>query len=237
MWKGLIAPTRTSATTGLARASCNCLAVICFQARSCRQHQLSASGFLKIFTASVCHSLSPLFVVLVYHEAWIFAQFSVRQGWTTEPVVDSVARMFLKVKYLSGEIRANVLNFTSLNKYWKFRNPGTASCKEIQIQESGKFLLVESGIRILDSGIWNTAQVIRNPSNDWNPESKSHWQRNRNSVPGIQNPRLSWIPLRGATGTFSSVTFKLLIEKSFCNLRWLLKITIFRHKQPTSTRS
>ena len=67
--------------------------------------------------------------------------------------------------------------------------------------ESGKILLVESGI--LDSGIRNTAQVIRNPIIDWNSKTKSHWQ-GMNPVPGIrnpwrgiQNPRMSWIPLQG----------------------------------------
>ena len=38
-------------------------------------------------------------------------------------------------------------------------------CKKIEIPEPGKFLLVESRI-------WDTAQGIRKPSNDWNPESK-----------------------------------------------------------------
>ena len=39
--------------------------------------------------------------------------------------------------------------------------------KGIRIPESGKFLLVESGIQqILCRGIWNTAQRIRNPTND-----------------------------------------------------------------------
>ena len=47
--------------------------------------------------------------------------------------------------------------------------------KGIRILESWKFLLEESGI--LGFGIWNTAQGIRNPTNDWNPESKFHWQR------------------------------------------------------------
>ena len=58
---------------------------------------------------------------------------------------------------------------------------------------------------ILGFGIWNTAQGIRNPTNDWNAESKCHWQRIQNPDPGIwnprfgtQNPRLSWIPLHGA---------------------------------------
>ena len=49
-------------------------------------------------------------------------------------------------------------------------------------------------------GIRNTALGIRNPTNDWNPESQFHWQRLESSTcnpestaQGIQNPRPSWI--------------------------------------------
>ena len=52
--------------------------------------------------------------------------------------------------------------------------------KAIWIPESGKILLMESGIleillvesEILGLGIRNTTQGIRNPTKDWNPESK-----------------------------------------------------------------
>ena len=53
--------------------------------------------------------------------------------------------------------------------------------------DSGKILLVESGI--LSLGIRNTAQGIRNLSNDWDPEYKFHWQKL-----GIQYfPYMGWI--------------------------------------------
>ena len=45
-----------------------------------------------------------------------------------------------------------------------------ALCKGIRIPESRNFLLVESGI--LGFGIRNPALGIRNPTKDWNPESK-----------------------------------------------------------------
>ena len=45
---------------------------------------------------------------------------------------------------------------------------------------------VESGI--LGFGIRDTAQEIRNPTNDWNPESKFHSLEIRNPVRGIRNP-------------------------------------------------
>ena len=58
--------------------------------------------------------------------------------------------------------------------------------KGIRIAESGKFLLVES--RILGFGIRSSAQGIRNPTKDWNLESKFHAQIMRYPVPEIRNP-------------------------------------------------
>ena len=43
----------------------------------------------------------------------------------------------------------------------------------------------------------NSAKGIRNPTNDWNPESRFHWQRIHNPERGIQNPRLSQFPYMG----------------------------------------
>ena len=64
------------------------------------------------------------------------------------------------------------------------------------------------GIRNLE--VWNLecSQGVRNLTKDWNPESQFHRQRKpvpypesgiRNPWRGIQNPRLSGIPLHGAT--------------------------------------
>ena len=56
--------------------------------------------------------------------------------------------------------------------------------------ESGKILLEKSGI--LGSGIWSKVQGIRNPSNEWNPESRFHWQRLGSST---WNPQFTtWKP-------------------------------------------
>ena len=71
-------------------------------------------------------------------------------------------------------------------------------CKVIRFPESGKFCLwnpnstvefVLVELEILDLGIRNSAQEVRNPANDWNPESKFHWQGIWNSIPGIKNPQ------------------------------------------------
>ena len=56
-------------------------------------------------------------------------------------------------------------------------------------------------------GLWNPEYNSSNaelPKN-WNPDSKFHWQRIHNPLPGIRNPRhetqnrrLSWISFHGA---------------------------------------
>ena len=66
-------------------------------------------------------------------------------------------------------------------------------------QESWKILLLESGI--LGFGIWKTAQGSRNPLRI-GIQNPSSTDKDWNPVPGVQNPqsgiqdlRLSWIPL------------------------------------------
>ena len=72
------------------------------------------------------------------------------------------------------------------------------SCKRrIWFLESGKFLLVESGIR--EFCLWNPEFWVQNPeyssrtwNRTWNPESKFHWQRLESST---WNPEsAAWIP-------------------------------------------
>ena len=72
------------------------------------------------------------------------------------------------------------------------------------VRESGKILLMESGIPL--------TIVIQNPSSTekyWNPVP-----RIRNPQCGIQNPRLSWIPLHGANG-FSRSDWIFAINKNY----------------------
>ena len=52
-------------------------------------------------------------------------------------------------------------------------------CKVIQILEYNKFLLVES--RVMGFGIPDSALGVQKPANNWNPESKFHWQGNSES--------------------------------------------------------
>ena len=70
----------------------------------------------------------------------------------------------------------------------------------MRIPECKKFLLVESRIwenLPVESGILGFG--IRNPSKDWNPESKFHWQRPESSTwypeSTACSPESTWIPL------------------------------------------
>ena len=74
----------------------------------------------------------------------------------------------------------------------------------------GKFLLMEVGI-VLGFGIRNPAQGIRNPDftdKYWNPIPVIP-----NPQHGIQNPRLSWIPLHslGDKGVSGSLWYERLV--------------------------
>ena len=82
-----------------------------------------------------------------------------------------------------------------------FRNPRNTSL--MRTAESGT--LFSWGMQ--NPGLWTPEYSSRTPDSnyDWNPKSKFHRQRIRIPVPairnpryGIQNPRLSWIPLYGA---------------------------------------
>ena len=71
------------------------------------------------------------------------------------------------------------------------RPPKLILVKCTQILESGNFLLVESGIQ--GFGIQNRAQVLRNPTKKWNPESTFHWKRLESST--LWNPEsMEWDP-------------------------------------------
>ena len=76
-----------------------------------------------------------------------------------------------------------------------------AQCKGIGIPESGKIMLenpqswaLESGIQLNESEIPRTIgiQILSSTDRDWDPVPGI-----RNPRSGIQNPRLSWIPLHG----------------------------------------
>ena len=79
------------------------------------------------------------------------------------------------------------------------------------VRKSWKYLLTESGT--MGFGIRSKAHRIRNLTSDWNPESTFHC-KDWNPVPGIrnprrgiQNPKLSGIPLYG-TIIFSRAEIK-----------------------------
>ena len=75
----------------------------------------------------------------------------------------------VKILNLESVVTSNELPVIALISYWLFKIL-FPPCKGIRIPESRNFLLVESAI--LGFGIRNPALGIRNPSKDWNPESK-----------------------------------------------------------------
>ena len=64
-----------------------------------------------------------------------------------------------------------------------FRTPEISACG---IRNAGNF-----SCRIRNRGLCHLEHGFRSPdpTNNWNPESKFHWQRIRNPVPGVRNPR------------------------------------------------
>ena len=87
-----------------------------------------------------------------------------------------------------------------------------------------KFLLAETGIQPIFASefgnlgfvICNLVQGIRNPANDWNSESKFHWQKKiriQYLESGIHNPRMPWIPLHRAIGVSVLVSFGTGLSK------------------------
>ena len=107
--------------------------------------------------------------------------------------------------------------------FWRICGPQcTPSFKRIRILESGKFLLVGSRIPRL----WNRkySSRIRYPTNDWNPESKCHWQRLESSTCNPESKtaldsqgRYRCYPYQDSTKSF----FFLSQNASLPSLKWL----------------
>ena len=83
--------------------------------------------------------------------------------------------------------------------------------------ESGKILLVESGF--LGFGIRNTAQRIRNSTNDWNPESTSHWQRLEFRIHGVEFSTYGCFGIPGAK-SFLALNWSYLLLLYFARLNF-----------------
>ena len=114
-----------------------------------------------------------------------------------------------------------------------------------ETQNDPKCLLVESRIwenlvvksGVMGFGIWKITQGFRNPTINCNPESKFHWQRlesstwNPESRRGVQNPRLSWIPLLGAISYFK---LKIAVPEYLQNGSSFLSSLIYIHPRPNT---
>ena len=94
--------------------------------------------------------------------------------------------------------------FVSLSSKFEDKNP----VLKIWLNLGLNFTLFRRN-RAVGFWIWNTAQGTRNPTNDWNPESKFHWKRIQNPESGIRNSwRDNQIPglvLDSLTSTYTSI--------------------------------
>ena len=135
----------------------------------------------------------------------MFTALSTKFLW--KPRVISKQLKFALDSHQNRTARPKAFSLAWFSPQIRYRNPWNFCLWNLEAQ---KILLLASGI--LGFGIRNTAQRIRNPSNDWNPESNFYWKRLemdtgiRNPLRGIQNPKLSWIPLYGAIDTHSLFT-------------------------------
>ena len=174
-----------SAVSGLTKATCLC----------------TVTTSLEIIITTINYWFSVLVNLCFVLSSCLFTLFNLsgteliinktvkRWQWDETSTLDIVVN---KRKWLSNELSCvtrAVYNrqFRNTFKYFEYLAPRFGSPN---VRKWG----------ILGFGIRNTALGIRNPTNDWNPESKFHWQRLESSTCnpestalGIQNPRLSWI--------------------------------------------
>ena len=140
-------------------------------------------------------------------------------------------------KYTDTGILYKIFNFEEgLSRKDKLYN--FAPCKGIRNPESSKFLLLESGIQRLESGIHN-GFGIRNPEG-WNPESKGLESRIQMlGEAGIRNPGPSWILLHGANNCLTEefrqrlLDFPRLCTSLFHDCVWFIKHIYHEKSLPT----
>ena len=164
--------------------------------------------------------------VIIFSIVWLFFFLSLQESIFSLSIPPIYGTMFTarstkflwKLRVISKQLkfaldshqnrtaRPKAFSLAWFSRQITYRNPWNFCLWNLEAQ---KIFLLASGI--LGFGIRNTAQRIRNPSNDWNPESNFYWQRLedtgiQNPLRGIQNPKLSWIPLYGAIDTHSLFT-------------------------------
>ena len=104
----------------------------------------------------------------------LFVKIPRNEGWIPSPRLRFLWIFYYHRCRISVAQCTCILNYplyTSISAWTEVR---IAPCKGIRIPKSVKFVLVECGIQqicalesgILGFGVWNTAQGIRNPTND-----------------------------------------------------------------------
>ena len=110
----------------------------------------------------------------------------------------------------------NLLSFSPHVRWCGFLNPGNFSLWNLESW------VLESGIQLKESGILLKIGIQKPSSTDkdCNPVPGI-----RNPRDGIQNPRLSWIPLHGAILYFVDLYHRLLGVFHFTNCQWYLEVS------------
>ena len=134
--------------------------------------------------------------VVVKREAFKFSwAFKIKDGGYSRKIQNAVRSLALTINSPAVRAREVVL----INIFWPYAIQESPHVREFGFRNPASF-----SCRIQNPGPWNPDYSWRNPdpTNDWSLESMLHQQKFRNPVPvirnpprGIQNPRLSWIPL------------------------------------------
>ena len=136
---------------------------------------------------------------------WYFRDPRFPLIWNWGFGIYSTSRVIFGIESMSwgGEMQNSHRDYGFEEPYWGPLKSGFRIRKifVFEIQNMGN---VSCGVQ--NPGLWNLEYGSRNldPTNNCNPDSKFHWQRIHNPVPGIQNtrhiirnPGMSWIPICG----------------------------------------
>ena len=110
----------------------------------------------------------------------------------------------------------NLLSFSPHVRWCGFLNPGNFSLWNLESW------VLESGIQLKESGILLKIGIQKPSSTDKDCNPVPGF---RNPRGGIQNPRLSWIPLHGAILYFVNLYHRLLGVFHFTKCQWYLEVS------------
>ena len=154
----------------------------------CRLHSFSTARAKKGW-ASPCRTTGPLQYVCLW------SKFQNRSFWGAGHVAVVISLLFLQLSLSLSQFQPIFMSFVAISsvKCRCFKAMWFVEFYPKQGLNNWRKLLFAPCKRIGNPGPWNPEYSSRNP------ESKFHWKRSgiQHLEFGIQNPRLSWIPLNG----------------------------------------